>query len=158
MSFMTWSRHFETGINKVDSQHRALVDLVNKAAPFLAEAGNSGIASAGHLLDQLGHYATVHFQDEEHLMHEAGLDPAYLAHHQGTHESFGRAVATMRQQASQPEMRLPRRIAMQMRMEPGERRRLINFHPRRPDRARRNHTVRPAIGFRRYKQSVPMQG
>ena len=102
MSFMTWSRHFETGINKVDSQHRALVDLVNKAAPFLAEAGNSGIASAGHLLDQLGHYATVHFQDEEHLMHEAGLDPAYLAHHQGTHESFGRAVATMRQQASQP--------------------------------------------------------
>jgi two-component system NtrC family sensor kinase len=102
VSFMTWSRHFETGIDKVDTQHRALVDLVNKAAPLLASAGNSGMASAGHLLDQLAHYATIHFQDEEHLMHAAGLAPAYLAHHHGTHEGFGHAVATMLQQAAQP--------------------------------------------------------
>lgn len=100
MNFMTWSRHFETGIDEVDRQHRALVDLVNKAAPLLASAGQNGIAHAGHLLDQLGHYATIHFRDEERLMLESGLDPAYLAHHHGTHEGFADAVRTMRQQAA----------------------------------------------------------
>lgn len=100
MNFMAWSRHFETGLDTVDSQHRALVNLVNKAAPLLASAGNTGIAQAGHLLDQLGHYATVHFQDEERLMRETGLDPAYLAHHHSTHVGFADAVGTMRQQAA----------------------------------------------------------
>lgn len=99
---MAWSRHFETGIDKVDTQHRALVDLINKAAPLLATAGESDMARADHLLDQLGHYATIHFRDEERLMHEAGLAPAYLVHHHGTHEGFGRAVAAMRQQARLP--------------------------------------------------------
>ena len=102
MSFMNWSRHFETGLDKVDSQHRALVDLVNQAAPILASAGTQGLARADHLLDQLGHYAVVHFQDEESLMVAQGLAPEYLAHHHGTHEGFGRAIAAMRQQASQP--------------------------------------------------------
>ena len=40
MTFMAWSRHFETGFESVDRQHRALVDLVNQAAPLLATAGN----------------------------------------------------------------------------------------------------------------------
>lgn len=101
MTFMAWSRHFETGFESVDRQHRALVDLVNQAAPLLATAGSSGIASADHLLDQLGHYATVHFQDEERLMRDAGLDPAYLDHHHHTHHAFAQAVGTMRQQAAQ---------------------------------------------------------
>lgn len=100
MNFMTWSRHFETGLDTVDSQHHALVNLVNQAAPLLAAAGPTGIARAGHFLDQLGHYATVHFQDEEQLMQDAGLDPGYLAHHHHTHEGFAHAVATMRQQAA----------------------------------------------------------
>lgn len=101
MTFMAWSRHFETGFGPVDRQHRALVDLVNQAAPLLADAGNAGIAQAGHLLDQLNHYAAIHFKDEEQLMQSAGLDPAYLAHHHHTHQGFADAVATMRQQASQ---------------------------------------------------------
>jgi two-component system NtrC family sensor kinase len=101
MTFMAWSRHFETGIDTVDRQHRALVDLVNQAAPLLAAAGSTGVGSAGHLLDQLGRYATVHFQDEERLMQDAHLDPAYLAHHHHTHEGFVQAVTTMRQQAVQ---------------------------------------------------------
>lgn len=98
---MAWSRHFETGFDTVDRQHRALVDLVNQAAPLLATAGSAGLSSADHLLDQLGHYATVHFQDEEQLMRDAGLDPAYLDHHHHTHHAFAQAVATMRQQAVQ---------------------------------------------------------
>ena len=98
---MAWSRHFETGFDTVDRQHRALVDLVNQAAPLLATAGSAGLSSADHLLDQLGHYATVHFQDEEQLMRDAGLDPGYLDHHHHTHHAFAQAVATMRQQAAQ---------------------------------------------------------
>ena len=102
MSFMAWSRHFETGIDLVDAQHRALVELVNKAAPILAAAGTDSISHADHLLDQLGHYAIVHFQDEEKLMTAEGLAADYQAHHHGTHEGFGRAIAAMRQQAAQP--------------------------------------------------------
>jgi two-component system NtrC family sensor kinase len=100
MKLMAWSHHFETGVDTVDRQHRALVDLVNQAAPLLATAGNAGLAHAGHLLDELTRYAAVHFEDEERLMLEAGLDPAYLEHHHRTHEAFGQAVRTMREQAT----------------------------------------------------------
>lgn len=101
MSLMAWSHHFETGLPTVDRQHRALVDLVNTAAPLLASAGDSGLQKAGHLLDELTRYALVHFRDEEQLMHDEGLDPAYLDKHHRTHQAFGQSVAMMRQQASQ---------------------------------------------------------
>jgi len=35
MTFMNWSRHFVTGIEVVDREHRRLVDLINEAAPLL---------------------------------------------------------------------------------------------------------------------------
>ena len=34
--------------------------------------------------------------DEERLMRDAGLDPAYLDHHHHTHHAFAQAVGTMR--------------------------------------------------------------
>ncbi len=101
MSFMTWSHHFETGLDGVDKQHKALVDLVNAVAPLLSATGDAGVKQAEHLLDQLTHYATVHFQDEEALMRDTGLAPEYIDKHGHTHEAFGHAVVTMRRQATQ---------------------------------------------------------
>ena len=40
MNLMAWSDHFVTGIESVDAQHRALVNMINAAAPHLAGGGD----------------------------------------------------------------------------------------------------------------------
>jgi hemerythrin-like metal-binding protein len=98
MNLMTWSDHFVTGIGPVDAQHRALVDMINTAAPHLASGTEAAQAAAGPLLDKLVSYAASHFQYEEDLMREARLVPDYFAQHQHTHQTFVEEVLQMRAQ------------------------------------------------------------
>ena len=95
MTLMLWSKHFETGIELIDAQHRQLVDLINGVAPHLAESGDTTLADAGPLLDQLAQYAAMHFRTEESLMQVGGIDPAYLAGHVQTHAAFVEEVGQM---------------------------------------------------------------
>jgi len=96
MNLMTWSEHFVTGIAPVDAQHRALVDMINTAAPHLASGGEAAQQAAGPLLDKLIAYAASHFRFEEDLMRSAQVTPGYFAQHQGTHQSFVEEVLQMR--------------------------------------------------------------
>lgn len=98
MTLMAWSSLFETGLPLVDSQHHKLVDLINKVAPLLAL--NEGDAQQGvrPLLDNLMHYAEVHFRDEEALMANRGLSLAYRQQHHQAHQAFFDEVTRMRQQ------------------------------------------------------------
>ena len=41
MKLMAWSPQFETGIELIDTQHRALVNMINQAAPHLALNGDA---------------------------------------------------------------------------------------------------------------------
>jgi hemerythrin-like metal-binding protein len=93
---MAWSPHFETGIELVDNQHHALVNMINKAAPHLALAGESAKQVVGPLLDNLTRYAAVHFRDEEQLMAQKQLTRDYLAHHHKSHVAFVDELTKMR--------------------------------------------------------------
>jgi len=95
MPLMQWSKHFETGIELVDSQHRQLVDLINRVAPHLAESGTTTPRDVRALLDQLAEYAVMHFQSEETLMEAGGIDREYLAHHRQNHAAFVDEVSQM---------------------------------------------------------------
>lgn len=95
MSILTWNAYFETGLAEVDRQHQYLVDLVNRVAPILAEAGETipddvdGLF--GHLLD----YAKTHFATEEGLMQQHGVDARHVDHHKCSHEAFVSSVKDM---------------------------------------------------------------
>ena len=49
MSFMVWNDYLVTGIDVVDQQHRGLVDMLNQAAPVLAQSSGQALADAGAL-------------------------------------------------------------------------------------------------------------
>jgi len=101
LTFMTWSRHFETGLALVDKQHHALVDMINQAAPHLAVNDDVAKRAVGPLLDNLTRYALVHFRDEEQLMVQKRMAPAYLQQHHKTHQAFVDEVTAMRRQYEQ---------------------------------------------------------
>ncbi len=96
MKLMVWSEHFVTGIDKIDIQHRHLVDLINDAAPMLTQMGKVAAREVQSLLDRLAEYALSHFKYEEVTMAERGIDRRYREHHQAVHAVFVREVARMR--------------------------------------------------------------
>lgn len=98
MNLMAWSEHFVSGIDTVDTQHKALVEMINAAAPHLASGGEVAHQTVGPLLDELVGYAASHFLYEENLMRQAGVLPEYFAQHQHTHQTFVEEVVQMRTQ------------------------------------------------------------
>jgi hemerythrin-like metal-binding protein len=98
MKLMAWSPYFETGIELVDAQHHALVDMINQAAPHLALNGDAAKRAVGPLLDNLTRYAAVHFRDEEQFMAQQKLARDYLAHHHQAHAAFVGELTQMRSQ------------------------------------------------------------
>lgn len=98
MKLMAWNPHFETGLELVDAQHHALVDMINLAAPHLALNDDVAKRAVGPLLDNLAKYAVVHFRDEERLMVQKQMAPDYLLHHHDTHQAFVDELSQMRRQ------------------------------------------------------------
>jgi hemerythrin-like metal-binding protein len=98
MNLMAWSEHFVTGLDAVDTQHKALVEMINAAAPHLASGAEDAQRAVGPLLDKLVRYAASHFKYEEDLMREAQVLPAYFAQHLHTHQTFVDEVTQMRAQ------------------------------------------------------------
>jgi hemerythrin-like metal-binding protein len=101
MKLMAWSEHFVTGIEAVDAQHHALVDMINVVAPSLALGAADASRVVSPLLDKLIHYAAVHFKYEEDLMTKTQVLPDYLEQHHRTHQAFVDEVLQMRQQYEQ---------------------------------------------------------
>ena len=98
MVFMNWSRHFVTGIEIVDREHRGLVDLINGVAPLLASSEPVSGEDVETLLDDLDRYARTHFRDEERLMSEAGMDANGIEHQVHAHRAYVDELAAMRRE------------------------------------------------------------
>ena len=79
-----WDSTMETGYEKIDSQHKQLIGMVNK----LIEASSSGKSAAvvTEALDFLARYAIDHFADEERLQQDFKY-PDY-ADHKRKHDDF----------------------------------------------------------------------
>ena len=83
-----WDSTLESGYEKVDSQHRQLIDALNN----LMEASTSGKGDKAVMqtLDFLTAYAIKHFADEEQLQIDYQY-PDYL-NHKRVHEGFKATV------------------------------------------------------------------
>ena len=85
---LVWSQTMNTGIEKVDRQHRRLVDIVNG----IYDAMNRGktIKELGPSLKELAAYTQTHFSDEQKLMQEINWD-GFKAH-QALHSDLTKQV------------------------------------------------------------------
>lgn len=88
MTLLAWNPYFDTGIEIVDTQHHHLVDQINAAAPRLALAKQLPLEELDHLFAGLRDYARLHFETEERLMQDAGIEQAHWNHHYQSHHKF----------------------------------------------------------------------
>jgi hemerythrin-like metal-binding protein len=94
MQTFIWNQRFETGIAAVDEQHLRLVELINSMAKLVTE-GKDDDAAIDAILGELGEYASYHFDEEESLMEESGIDRRHFEHHQLQHSQFIDQVGQM---------------------------------------------------------------
>jgi len=87
MESFCWNCNFETGLHDVDDQHRRLVDIINIFGSHLAE-NDIAEEHVESLLKELIDYAQFHFDDEEELMAESGLDSRHCEFHVAEHNTF----------------------------------------------------------------------
>jgi hemerythrin len=89
MALMNWSSKYSVGVEAIDNQHKALMNVLNE----LHAASMRGKASevAGPLTRQLVFIAKEHFATEESLMESIGF-PA-LAAHRAKHQELTAKIA-----------------------------------------------------------------
>lgn len=92
-----WNDSYLTGIDRIDAQHKVLVDTLNEANARLA------VNVTRPLLEQITRdllsYALYHFETEESLMRDYGYAEgaaADEAQHRQEHRAFSRQVVALR--------------------------------------------------------------
>lgn len=81
-----WDDNFNTGLAKIDEQHRRLAQLLNILASEVIF--NSDITRLNSLFDELSECAVYHFQTEETIWRDFFTDDANELEHQKDHASF----------------------------------------------------------------------
>lgn len=95
METLVWDQNFQTGIALVDEQHLGLVALFNELSNALFLSQDDHAHAIEETFVRLVDYANHHFEDEERLMHEAGLDPRHVQQHKAAHAAFVQQVHKM---------------------------------------------------------------
>jgi hemerythrin-like metal-binding protein len=90
-----WSERFAVGIESVDTQHQQLFRIINQVGTLVAGGDAAAEAESEAMIKQLADYARFHFTDEERVMIEGGLDPAYIDSHRQLHRQFTEQVVAM---------------------------------------------------------------
>ncbi len=90
-----WNDKFRTGIETVDSQHRKLVDLINRLGAICMH--QAGTEELGGILTELANYTVYHFDTEEQLMRERHVSAAHQEAHLKAHQHFTAQVGVAAQ-------------------------------------------------------------
>ncbi|WP_374607375.1 GGDEF domain-containing protein [Diaphorobacter nitroreducens] len=83
-----WDDGFVTGLELVDAQHHALVDLFNELSQALFSSATSSEALLADVYGRLLAYTEYHFREEEEMMRHCGLDPRHIESHCALHHQF----------------------------------------------------------------------
>ncbi|MFY9326749.1 MAG: bacteriohemerythrin [Georgfuchsia sp.] len=95
METFVWNRHFTTGLEQVDQQHRFLVNLINRLGETLIEGGGQKSELLLATFTQLTDYARYHFAEEERLMQQYGVALRHREPHLRHHVRFIEQLSTM---------------------------------------------------------------
>lgn len=88
MALMQWDETMSVGVEKMDAQHRGLINLINEAYEVMQRHDEHRMSE---LIDKMRGYANMHFSEEEALMREHGY-PEFEAH-KFQHAKFNNEVA-----------------------------------------------------------------
>jgi len=91
---IAWQPEMSVGHPELDSDHQALLELVNHLAD--ADSRSDTLAVEG-VLDELADYTFMHFEREERVLAEIGYPD--LMRHQHSHRKFVDSVKAIRQRA-----------------------------------------------------------
>lgn len=89
-----WNKNFETGLPRIDQQHRKLVDLLNILASHLAF--QSDLPTLNTVFDELTDYAAHHFQTEETIWQQFLDGDTTTVKHRLTHAGFLQSVQKLK--------------------------------------------------------------
>lgn len=92
MKNLIWTDNLNTGIPVIDTQHKRIVDYINKL--YCALSNKADKAAVRDVIDELLDYTLTHFAFEEGMLDE--YDYAQLAAHKGLHEQFAAQVRELR--------------------------------------------------------------
>jgi hemerythrin len=95
MATFRWDVQFETGLPEVDAQHRHLVDILVGLSARLEKEAAVDPADLAPVYAELVDYSRYHFQTEERLQSEVGLDARHVLHHVREHTDFVRQVQAL---------------------------------------------------------------
>jgi hemerythrin len=87
-----WDQGFATGLNVVDRQHHALVDLLNEVSQAQFSPGGCSAQLLAGIYQRLLAYTEYHFGAEEELMVRGGLDARHIETHRAQHRQFVQEV------------------------------------------------------------------
>lgn len=88
MTIFVWNDNFRTDLHLVDDQHMEIFDLFDVLHQKLLMSTRDDESLAVEAFQRLIDYACFHFEDEEALMVQEGLDSRFIAYHHGLHEKF----------------------------------------------------------------------
>lgn len=63
MSIFPWMKKYEVNVESIDTQHKKLVELLNKLAEEMSQGKGSDVLNA--IFNELADYTIYHFSDEE---------------------------------------------------------------------------------------------
>jgi hemerythrin len=66
MPIITWSEKYSVNIDKIDQQHKKLIDIINRLFDTMKQGKAKGVIS--EILVELQEYTVYHFTDEEYLL------------------------------------------------------------------------------------------
>lgn len=96
MDAFVWDQNFITGVEDVDVQHHALVDLFNELSnTFQSTNLDDREVLLNDTFSRLVAYTEYHFADEEALMRGVGIDPHHIASHEAQHAQFVEQIRTI---------------------------------------------------------------
>ncbi|MCF6366715.1 MAG: bacteriohemerythrin [Bacteroidales bacterium] len=89
--YFNWEREYETGVEKIDSQHKKLVEMINQLYKDLVI--NNNINSLNEVIMDLKIYTIFHFSTEEKLFKKYNYQGEDYISHIKKHEQFKKKIA-----------------------------------------------------------------
>src|SRR5690606_22990505 len=83
------------GLHACDEEHDGIVAIIDEFAQLAGDSDKGRTGRVHQLLERLMAVARQHFVTEDHLMSEAGCDPAHVRRHAAEHAEFLRQIAAI---------------------------------------------------------------
>ena len=89
-TLITWSDRYDTGIGIIDSQHRELVNLINKLYRACAHGGDGIDAGFREAMSAMVEYVHFHFDAEAEILERSNYPQ--VSEHRKEHEKLVKAI------------------------------------------------------------------